>query len=339
MDSTAPILALNNASTYMPINPDLKCGEELKSSEVLDDDGFFFPITFHIALRINNCEHRLNFSCRDITSGVLLPNEPKVSKVIIDNVQQGSTNPFFFDPGFSLEAMTGFQVWPGSRLLIEALTTRIASSGANSRIKYWQERLGNLNIIEVGSGVGAVGCSLAAAGANVLITDLPVLAKHGIWPNIKLNENALEDVPVGIFLSNENSTESTLFEPTRIGNGSANAATLDWFKPIQEQISSNSTSNVDLIVACDCLFLRKLIEPLLDTVSTIFEHSSLRNPNLLFTYQRRNMMGLFIGLEELIERIGKRGWDVECLAWRSIAVEDDGDHDLYLFQVSGKKAD
>ena len=45
-------------------------------------------------------------------------------------------------------------------------------------------------------------------------------------------------------------------------------------------------------------------------------------------------MGVFIGLEELLERIDQKGWKVECLAWRTIAVEGDGDQDLHLFEVT-----
>ena len=73
-------------------------------------------------------------------------------------------------------------------------------------------------------------------------------------------------------------------------------------------------------------------------ISDIFDAAAARNDSndckLLFTYERRNMMGLFISLEDLLEKIvNERGWLVECLSWRTISVEDDGEHDLYLFQV------
>ena len=49
------------------------------------------------------------------------------------------------------------------------------------------------------------------------------------------------------------------------------------------------------------------------------------------------MTGLFMGLEELLERIDQRGWGLECLAWRTVHVEDDGEHELYLFEASPTK--
>ena len=55
---------------------------------------------------------------------------------------------------------------------------------------------------------------------------------------------------------------------------------------------------------------------------------SRASPKLLFTYEHRNMMGVFIGLEELLERIKCKGWSVECLAWRTVDVEGDGEHKL-----------
>ena len=50
------------------------------------------------------------------------------------------------------------------------------------------------------------------------------------------------------------------------------------------------------------------------------------------------MMGVFIGMEELLERIEQRGWGVECIAWRTIAVEGDGEQDLYLFEITPKNS-
>ena len=127
-------------------------------------------------------------------------------------------------------------------------------------------------------------------------------------------------------------------DPVPVGKGWASAAVIDWFQPLSLQLSNETISNVDIIVACDCLFLKKLIDPLLNMISDIFDAAAARNDSndckLLFTYERRNMMGLFISLEDLLEKIvNERGWLVECLSWRTISVEDDGEHDLYLFQV------
>lgn len=348
------------ANVFVPINPLLQCGEQWihdhEQYEEDDDDGFHGPITFHVQLPGDDNMHRLNFNCRDKSSGVLLPSEPSVTK---EDTYDGPSDPFFFEKGFYLEAKTGFQVWPGSRLMVEAFTTCNSSSSSSSS-SLMEELSHNiigrrLNILEVGAGIGVVGSCLAAAGGNVLITDLPVLVEHGIGPNLRRNGRAYggsEDVddeeecirqqPCPKFLL-DTSTATTIttdtttssFDAVRIGKGWAKAAVLDWFKPVEEQLALSTTSDIDVIVACDCIFLRKLANPLLTTIATIFEHSRSNNPKkFFFTFQRRNMMGLFIQLEELLGMIEERGWTVECVAWRDVHVEDDGVHQNYLFQVT-----
>ena len=297
----------SDTANNIPINSDLKCGEEWTVHNVdyddEEDDDHFAPITFHITLPT---QVRLDFNCRDKSSGVLLPT----SELKLPERDEGDDNnmndPFFFERGFSLEAKTGWQVWPGSRLMIEAFTC----NSKNERLQHWQTRLIGLKILELGSGIGLVGVSLAAAGGNVVITDLPVLVNHAIIPNIKRNASAIEQ-----------------------GEGSAKGLVLDWFKPISEQLSRDQIRSFDVLVACDGLFLKKLIDPFLDRISELFAQSPAKS--LLFTYQRRNMLGLFTTLEDLMERIERRGWGIACLAWRTIVVEDDGEHTLFLFEVIG----
>ena len=356
--------------------PPIQCGEvwvhdhdQYEDDE--DDDGFHGPITFHVQLP--GVVRRLNFNCRDKSSGVLLPSEPSVTKE--DTYDGPPSDPFFFEKGFYLEAKTGFQVWPGSRLMVEAFTTcrSSSSSSSSSSNSSLMEELshnisgGRLNILEVGAGIGVVGSCLAAAGGNVLITDLPVLVEHGIGPNLRRNGRAIngsvdegeecirQQQPCPKFLldtscasSSQTTTTSTTttttttdttaassFDAVQIGKGWAKAAVLDWFKPVEEQLALSTTSDIDVIVACDCIFLRKLANPLLTTIAAIFEHSRSNNPKkFFFTFQRRNMMGLFIQLEELLGMIEERGWTVECIAWRDVHVEDDGVHQNYLFQVT-----
>lgn len=343
------------ADNVVPINPLLKCGEEWMheqyDEEDDDDDDYRGPITFHIQLPSSS--RRLNFNCRDMSSGVLLPSEASVKK---EDTYDGPSDPFFFEKGFYLEAKTGFQVWPGSRLMVEAFTCSSSGSGSggggqeeevNGMMKHWKDQLslgGRLNVLEVGAGIGVVGSSLAVAGGNVLITDLPVLVEHGIGPNLIRNGranpreecNRTQLCPPSFLLNDAcaSSSDTIFFDAVPLGKGWAKPAVLDWFRPVEEQLPLSIISNIDIIVACDCIFLRKLADPLLTTIATIFEHSSANNPKLFFTFQRRNMLGVFIQLEELLGRIEERGWTVECVAWRNIEIEDDGIHQNYLFQVT-----
>jgi hypothetical protein len=420
-------LFIPNPSSMRLISPELQCGEEPASNKNNDEEEeeHVGPITFHITLpstslpsltssssssssddgniiiplphhQHHHQSRRLEFNCRDRSCGVLSPTEPSVPAITLD----GRTDPFFFEPGFSLEAMTGFQIWPGSRLVVEAFTCSNSNSNndvgiivvppliptttsipsvilpssllatttsSSLLLKEYQEtallikptinHIKGMNILEVGAGCGAVGTCLAAAGGNVLITDLSILVEHGIWPNLRRNSNnnnsrsnnsdeaspSSHDSECPSFLetaikysptSNDNYNNH---DPVPIGKGWASAVVIDWFQPLSSQLSNETVSNIDIIVACDCLFLKKLIDPLLNMISDIFD-AAARNDNndckLLFTYERRNMMGLFISLEDLLDKItNERGWLIECLSWRTLSVEDDGEHNLYLFQV------
>ncbi|KAL3817548.1 hypothetical protein ACHAXA_003721 [Cyclostephanos tholiformis] len=339
-------------SLNVPINPQLKCGEEWTAvngtdDDDDDDDDHFrhpSPITFHVtlpAMRDDDRIVKLTFNTRDKSSGVLLPWEPRATSKPDDDDNDNVGDPYFFERGFYLEAKTGFQPWPGTRLMIEAFTCM-----KNERMDYWQMRLArnDLTILEVGAGVGIVGTCLAAVGGNVLVTDLSVLVEHGIMPNLRRNDrrrhhrardgNDVAAPPEGgrlddFFLDSR--------DRHRIEDGWAQAVVLDWFVPISEQIPRTTSSALDVIVACDCMWMRKLIDPLFSVISTLFRQSSNR-PSFLFTYQRRNMTGVFIGMEELLERIERRGWIVECIAWRTIAVEGDGEQDLHLFEVMPAKS-
>ena len=75
----------------VPINPTLICGEEWSCESEDDDDS---PITFYIKLS----PQRLNFSCRDKSSGVLLPAEPSLSEKEGEG-EDNTNNPFFFAHG------------------------------------------------------------------------------------------------------------------------------------------------------------------------------------------------------------------------------------------------
>lgn len=136
-------------------------------------------------------------------------NKNNNDAVIVEDPEYYYVDPDFFDSGYTLAGKTGFQMWTGTRLLIEALLWKLPSSKSSScscsgddhhqyqdfpRLQYWQERLlrsNGLHALEFGAGVGVVGTYLAAAaGVHVLLTDLPTLVNHSIAPSLKRNHPA-----------------------------------------------------------------------------------------------------------------------------------------------------
>mmetsp|Transcript_7746 Transcript_7746/g.19262 ORF Transcript_7746/g.19262 Transcript_7746/m.19262 type:complete len:382 (+) Transcript_7746:206-1351(+) len=318
----------------------------------IDEDDDAGPVIFHVALPSSTPQQsltRLTFRCHDRSTGVLLPSEnEEISPLSSQNAREGGFDPLFFEKGFSLEAKTGFQVWPGSRLMVEAF--------ALSTLGELTTKGEPLNILEVGAGIGLVGTCLAVAGHHVLVTDLPLLVDHGIAANLRNNrlDSGDEEAAPPSFVAHwhpEGELPSTQVDsddedwdcdpyhragtPVPVGKGWATAVPLDWRSPLREQLSSETLASTDIMVGCDCMFLRALIDPILSVVGQFFASSRSSSPAFYFTYERRNMMGLFIGLEELLHKIrSETGWIVDLVAWRTIHVEGDGDHDLHIFRLS-----
>ena len=97
---------------------------------------------------------------------------------------------------YALAGKTGFQVWPGTRLAVDALI--FPRAGDSLSLQKWQRRVdvrqrGNnrdgFRVLELGAGVGVVGASLAVMGAQVLLTDLADLVKDSLHPNLVQNSN------------------------------------------------------------------------------------------------------------------------------------------------------
>ena len=264
---------------------------------------------------------KLEFHCRDRSIGVLVGDEPVAKKI-----EAPSVDPFFFDPGYYLAGKTGFQVWPGSRLITEALTwPQEAASPDSARIMDLQNRVANgARLLELGAGTGLVGATLAAAGGQVLITDLPTLVTNAVIPNLERNkkETTTEECP------------TWLESGVRIGRGWAGTAVLDWTVPLEEQLSGDSI-DVDFIVACDCLVWKKVLDHVLTIITKLFAAS--KNAKLLMSYQKRDKNTEFTDMDNVLSIMADRGWTIECLAWRPVNCGEDGTkeyNDLFFFEVS-----
>lgn len=280
---------------------------------------------------------------------------------------------FLYDEGYpyALVGKTGFQVWPGTRILVDALTfPRPTDSPV---LKYWQQRV-NLNnitetdsnenhhkeplrVLELGAGVGVVGCSLAAAGAQVLMTDLSGVVSDSLLPNLKRNANTLannlsttacntspewlssvatldnnnNDDDGSHNNNNDHSSSSTIMTPIRFGRGWAAATSLDWTQPMEDQISPEQCRQIDLIVAGDCVWLPSMLQGLFSAVSAIFHLAKEKNgskksppPRLLLSFQERQE-GMFTNMGRFMEEAEAHQWTVTCLAWYPVTIHVDDD--------------
>jgi len=316
-----------DASRHSPVSSEIVCGEEHVSPD--DDAHEYGNYTFH--MKLPGMTRRLNFSCRDPSCGVLVEGEDAAEKIV-----DGQVDPFLFEPDYYLEAKTGFQVWPGSRLLVEALTCPEAYATCPAMLE-WQKKLaGGANVVELGAGIGVVGTCLAAAGGNVAITDLTTLVNNAVIPNIVRNGEDNSESAEGEVCPEWIRDASTAKDavPCKIGRGWAGGAVIDWMVPLRSQLSDNVVTNIDFVVGCDCFWMKKLIDPVLSVVADVFG-SSKRKPRFLATYQRREASpALFSTVDEVLNAVRSRGWTFECHAWRSNKIGEDGDNEVFLFEIS-----
>lgn len=176
--------SMTDPSKFRSPPPGFKCGEELE-----EGDGSIgrSGVSFYCILPENKesndnrdiqrtiHQRRLTFSCRDRSVGVLESQESAITKDEYDATENSTAgDPFFFDAGYTLAGRTGFQVWSGTRLMIESLLFPLPDD--SDRLAAIQKEMNSAdgrNILELGAGVGVVGTTLAAAtGCRILLTDL-----------------------------------------------------------------------------------------------------------------------------------------------------------------------
>lgn len=289
------------------------CGERLEQNE--DQPSVM------VVFVCNLPKTYLEFACREPSCGALLPGETAVKQDV------SHVDPNFFDAGYTLAGRTGFQVWTGTRFLLETLLWPNNTHDVD-RLQYWQESLSNKNVLELGAGVGVVGISLASVGAHVLLTDLPTLVENAIEPNLIRNETTNAETKCPEWLSSYSNAVS-------INDGWAATTPVDWNQPVEHQLTEKQKCPIDLIVASDCVFLVSMLNSLLDTVAEIFTSSP--NASLLLSFQRRDAQDgdeseSFTTVNRVMKNVQARKWCMECLAWRPVVVGNDTSQ-VFVFEI------
>lgn len=132
----------------------------------------------------------------------------------------------------------------------------------------------------------------------------------------------------------EDEDEDYVYPIGRFG-GWASVATVDWTEPLNEEVAM--ISSLDWIIASDCVWLRSMLDSLLDTVASLFE----LNPNarLILSFQRRDSGNnqKFSNVSSIIDSVERRKWSIDCLAWRHVRQEGECElKEVFVFEIKPK---
>ena len=167
-------------------------------------------------------------------------------------------DPCFFDADYSVAASTGSLMWEGSWACIELL--RQSDS-------WLRVMLAGKRVIELGSGIGLLGLCAAAAGAHVLVTDVPAVVMTTLEANV-------HDATATAARSVNGQGSKTQWEEAwngalSLGRGSVAVQALNWFLALAQQQTPNDPHTADVILAAECVWLQELIEPFVATVTAL----------------------------------------------------------------------
>ena len=179
-----------------------------------------------------------------------------------------------------IDGDTGLTIWDGSILLAKTLETSL------------DEPLKNKNVLELGSGVGVVGISAAALGANVVLTDL------------EYTRNQIE--------ANMQRARALWGDKIR---GKMHFKKLDWTTDFEFYMHNTTVNNTDVkqqsflyyehfdyILGADIVWLEPLIMPLIRMLDVITAVN--KNCKVLISYQSRSKRAddlLFNGLQKIFQ--------------------------------------
>lgn len=347
--------------------PGFVCGEKIATNAEEEEAEHVGAVSFYCTLPSSS--QKLTFSCRGRSVGALLSTESSVDDNDLDEAAAyEAVDPFLFNEDYTPAGKTGFQIWSGTRLLIECLvwppppaaaaTASVASvtqknpSRCEERLSHYRQMIvdENANVLELGSGVAVVGTTLAAVGANVLLTDLPTLVENAVWPNIGRNKHH-NNTERSNACSTDRECPAWLADSgaVPIGHGWAAATALDWTRPTSTQLTTEQMGGIELIVASDCVWLVSMLDALLDTVGAVFAAAGggeaagaatrKQSPAFLMSFQRRDASGgddspLFTTVDRVLESVQERGWEFDCLAWRPVTLDDgEGEKEVFVFEI------
>ncbi|KAI8984157.1 hypothetical protein BDF20DRAFT_858299 [Mycotypha africana] len=193
-----------------------------------------------------------------------------------------------FNPSFSLKLRQsnetgshGTTVWDSAKLLAFYLYDTVKKPSFENQRKNSSNSTKNIKTcLELGSGCGLAGLTMASLGYQTVLTDLPDVIHYVLEKNC---QDATKDITDWwYYLHHHLTTSSTadLIQPPSII-----VEPLDWLKiDVDSTYSQETNVFYNYILASDCIYEVELVEPLLKCI----RHYSSTSTIILIAVERRD---------------------------------------------------
>ncbi|KAI9476171.1 MAG: putative methyltransferase-domain-containing protein [Benjaminiella poitrasii] len=206
----------------------------------------------------------------------------------------------------------GTTVWDSAKLLAFYLFDTLKRPPLNNN-----QKVEKRSCLELGSGCGLVGLTMASLGFESVLTDLPEVIEQVLQPNCNIAMENINDWWCQLY-------PDTTLEPR------VSVRSLNWLQQPEETAIEPSSSNYfSYILASDCIYEIELVEPLLNCIR---RHASPQTSILIAMERRDDAV-----IDGFIEKAKLLGFETRMILKKLLKSQIVNNEDVEIWKLKLKK--